>query len=73
MNTYGLIIIVIVMIPNIIFAIKEKNFENKYNNKIVEIIVQIGRFGSICLMIFNITLFKAIKENFLYGNNDRGI
>ncbi|MDD3223665.1 MAG: hypothetical protein PHX70_02985 [Clostridium sp.] len=56
MNIYGLIIMVIVMIPNIIFAIKEKNFESKYHNKVVEITEQIGRFGSMGLMIFNIPL-----------------
>jgi len=58
MNIYGLIIIAIVMIPNVIFAIKEKNFESKYHNKAVEIIEQIGRFGSMGLMIFNIPLFE---------------
>ena len=58
MNIYGLIIMAIVMIPNVIFAIKEKNFESKYDNKVVEIIEQIGRFGSMGLMIFNIPLLE---------------
>jgi hypothetical protein len=58
MNIYGLIIMSIVMIPNIIFAIKEKNFESKYHNNEVEIIEQIGRFGSMGLMIFNIPLLE---------------
>ena len=58
MIIYGLIIMAIVMIPNIIFAIKEKNFESKYHNKVVEIIEQIGRFGSMGLMIFNIPLLE---------------
>ena len=48
----------IVMIPNVIFAIKEKNFESKYHNKAIEIIEQIGRFGSIGLMIFNMSLLE---------------
>lgn len=58
MNVYGLIIMAIVMIPNIIFAIKEKNFESKYHDKAVEIIEQIGRFGSMGLMIFNVPLLE---------------
>lgn len=58
MNIYGLIIMAIVMIPNVIFSIKEKNFESKYHNKIVEIIEQIGRFGSMGLMIFDIPLLE---------------
>ncbi|MCC3866642.1 hypothetical protein [Terrisporobacter mayombei] len=56
LNIYGLIAMIIIMIPNVIFAMKEKNFESKYNNKVVELIEQIGRFGSMGLMIFNIPL-----------------
>ncbi len=33
MNIYGLVIIAIVMIPNVIFAIKEKNFESKAHER----------------------------------------
>jgi uncharacterized membrane-anchored protein YitT (DUF2179 family) len=54
------------MIPNIIYAIKEKNFESKYHNKAVEIIEQIGRFGSMGLMIFNIPLLE-FGYWFIYG------
>lgn len=54
-NIYGLIIIAVIMIPNIVFAIKNKNgFENLQNNKITEILEQIGRFSCFVLMIFNI-------------------
>lgn len=55
LNIYGLIFVVVIMIPNIIFAVKCKDgFQNKWNNKIVEIIEQIGRFGCFAFMIFNI-------------------
>ena len=54
-NYYGLIFIAIIMIPNIIFAIKQKDsFTNKYQNKVVEILEQIGRYACFALMIFNI-------------------
>lgn len=54
-NIYGLIIIALIMIPNIVFAIKIQNgFENLWHNKIVETLEQIGRFGCFGLMIFNI-------------------
>lgn len=54
-NYYGLIIIAIIMIPNIIFAIKNKDgFANKYQNKAVEILEQVGRYACIVLMIFNV-------------------
>ena len=43
------------MIPNIIFAIKIKDgFENSNQNKVVEILEQIGRYGSFAFMIFNL-------------------
>lgn len=46
-NIYGLIYVVVIMIPNIIFAMKCRDgFENKWQNKAVEIIEQVGRFAS---------------------------
>lgn len=54
-NYYGLIFIAIIMIPNVIFAIKNKDgYRNIYNNKAAEIIEQIGRYACMALMIFNI-------------------
>lgn len=54
-NFFGLIFIAIIMIPNIIYAIKCKDsFENKFQNKIVELLEQIGRFGCFGFMIINI-------------------
>lgn len=54
-NVFGLIFIVVIMIPNIVFAIKRKyGFDNKWDNKFVEFIEQAGRFGCFGFMIFNI-------------------
>ncbi|MDD6808064.1 MAG: hypothetical protein PUD72_06440 [Oscillospiraceae bacterium] len=45
----------VIMIPNIVFAIKCKDgFQNKWNNKYVELIEQVGRFGCFGFMIINI-------------------
>lgn len=57
-NIHGLVIMIIIMIPNIVFAMREKNFESKYNNKLIEVIEQIGRLGSMFLMIFNISFLN---------------
>ncbi len=47
--------VLIIMVPNIIFAIKCKDkFENKFKNRIIEILEQIGRYGCSCFMMFNI-------------------
>ena len=54
-NVFGLIFIAIIMIPNIIYAIKCKDgFDNKWSNKTVELLEQIGRFGCFGFMIINI-------------------
>ncbi len=54
-NIFGAVFIAIIMIPNIIYAVKIKDgFENKWNNKLVEVVEQIGRFGCFGFMIVNI-------------------
>ena len=55
LNVFGLMIMAVIMIPNIVFAIKCKDgFENKRKNKIVEAAEQIGRFGCFGFMIVHI-------------------
>lgn len=54
-NYYGLIIIVLILLPNIAFAALNKDgFKNVYENKPLEICEQIGRFGCFILMIVNV-------------------
>lgn len=54
-NIYGFIIILIILIPNIIFAIKCKDgFTNTWHNKFVEVAEQIGRFSCFIFMFINI-------------------
>lgn len=58
-NTFGIVIMILLMIPNIIFAIKFRGQENKCTNKAMNIIEQIGRYGSMLLMIFNIGILDC--------------
>ena len=54
-NIFGLIFIVVILIPNIIFAIKCKDgFDIKWKNKYVEVMEQVGRFGCFGFMVINI-------------------
>lgn len=54
-NIFGLVFMVIIMIPNVIFALKCKDgFENKWENKAVEMLEQIGRYGCFAFMVINI-------------------
>ena len=55
LNIFGLVIMVVIMIPNIAFAILCRDgFENSYKNKAVETVEQVGRYGCFAFMIFNI-------------------
>lgn len=54
-NYYGLIFMIAILVPNVVFATKNKNgVENKYKNKPAEIFEQIGRYACFALMIFNV-------------------
>ena len=55
LNVFGLVMVAVIMIPNILFAMKCKDgFVNKWNYKSVETVEQIGRFGCFGFMIINI-------------------
>lgn len=55
LNVFGLVMAAVIMIPNILFAMKCKDgFVNKWDNKSVETVEQIGRFGCFGFMIINI-------------------
>lgn len=52
-NLYGLFFMIVIMIPNIVFAVRcKEGVENLWENQTVEVLEQIGRFGCFALMIF---------------------
>lgn len=54
-NIFGLVFMVIIMIPNVIFALKCKDgFGNRWENKLIEALEQIGRYGCFAFMVINI-------------------
>lgn len=66
-NYYGLIIMAIIMIPNIVYAVKQKDgMALESHNKMIIIAEQIGRYGCFVLMIFNITYTYF---NFWFANS----
>ena len=55
-NYYGLIVMAIIMIPNIIFAVKHKERGAETSqNKVLTVLEQIGRYGCLLFMVFQIT------------------
>jgi len=54
-NLFGLITIVLILVPNIIYAVKFRGKEKKCNCcRSMYMLEQIGRYGSMFLMVFNI-------------------
>lgn len=70
LNILGLIFVVLLLIPNIIYAIKVKNQKNKCSNKFMNVTEQIGRYGCMFLMVFNIGIaefgFKSVGAFLVY-------
>ncbi len=54
LNVFGLIFVILLLIPNIIYAVKYRDVENLCKNKVINVLEQIGRYGSMFLMVFNI-------------------
>ncbi len=51
-NIFGLIIVLLILVPNIIYAIRVKDQENKCQNKIMNILEQIGRYGCMFCLLY---------------------
>lgn len=69
-NLFNAVIIVLMLIPNIIYAIKNKNKSPKTDNKTLSIVEQIGRYSCIVLMILPLFIkefgFNPLEVMFLY-------
>lgn len=53
-NIFGLIFVVLMLIPGIICAFKFKNMRNENNNKILYLMDKVGFLGCLMLMVFNV-------------------
>ena len=57
-NLFGGIFVILMLIPNIVYAIKNKDEKNLFANKVMNIIEQIGRYACIVLMWFPLLVWK---------------
>ena len=57
-NVLGIFIVILMLIPNIIYAIKFRGHTNRRGNKVVKILEQVGRYGCMLLMVFNFGMPK---------------
>lgn len=53
-NIFGLCIVIAILIPNIVYAFKFRGAENKCTNKLINVLEQIGRYGCMIFLVFNI-------------------
>ncbi|MGN1182902.1 MAG: hypothetical protein ACI4SR_07860 [Faecalibacillus sp.] len=74
-NDWGFIFMIIMMLPNIIFAYRHPDgFANLYHQPVIEFFEQIGRFGCFSTMIINVPytcgdwLFSGAKEFYFTVN-----
>lgn len=50
-NVYGLIMVILILIPNIIYALKFREQENQCTNKAMNLLEQVGRYGCMALSV----------------------
>ena len=71
LNVFGLILVILLLIPNIVYAIKVKDQKNLCTNKFMNILEQIGRYACMFLMVFNIGIaefgFGSVAAFLIYG------
>ena len=69
-NVFGAAIVVIMMIPNIVYAVKNKNEKNACTNAFMNAVEQIGRYACIVLMWLPLIVWKFgfadVPEMFVY-------
>ena len=74
LNGFGLILVVLLLIPNIIYAVRAKDQHNQCTNKVMNVIEQVGRYSCMFLMVFNIGIaefgFHSVSAFlvYLFGN-----
>lgn len=62
-NLFNLIIIGIMLIPNVMYAVRNKNAMNKCTNRLMNLLEQVGRYGCIVFMLLPIGM-----ESFGFGS-----
>lgn len=53
-NIFGLCIVIAILIPNIIYAIRFRGVKNKCTNKIMNVVEQIGRYACMFFLIVHV-------------------
>ena len=69
-NVFGAVIVVLMLIPNIVYALKNKGEKNLCTNRFMNVVEQIGRYACIVLMWLPLLVWKfgfaSVLEMILY-------
>ena len=69
-NVFGGIIVILMLIPNVVYAIKNKGEKNLCGNKFMNVIEQVGRYACIVLMWLPLLVWKfgfaSVAEMVIY-------
>lgn len=69
-NLFGAVLVILVLIPNLVYAVKNKGEQNLCTNHLMNFIEQIGRYACIVLMWFPLLVwefgFASVFEMVLY-------
>ncbi len=57
-NVFGAVIVVFLMVPNVVYAIRNKDEKNLCTNQYMNVMEQIGRYACIVLMWFPLLVWK---------------
>ena len=57
-NVFGAVIVVLMLIPNIVYAIKNKGEQNLCTNRFMNVVEQVGRYACIVLMWLPLLVWK---------------
>lgn len=73
-NVFGAIIVVLMLVPNVVYALKNRGEENRCTDRWMNLLEQIGRYGCITFMWFPLLVgkfsFRSVPEMTLYlGGN----
>lgn len=57
-NVFGAVIVIFLMVPNVVYAIRNKDEKNLCTNQYMNVMEQIGRYACIVLMWFPLLVWK---------------
>lgn len=73
-NLFGAVIVGLMLVPNIVYALRRRDQQNRCESRVMNVLEQVGRYGSIALMWLPLPVwkfgFRSVAEMVLYlGGN----